>query len=56
MADFDALAVVEPYFYEDLDTGEPALAVERNWQLFKPDTRQKGGARYVHRAAKWVNK
>jgi hypothetical protein len=39
-ADFDALAVVEPYFYEGLDTGEPAFPVERNWQLFKPSVKQ----------------
>ena len=34
LASFDALAVVEPYIYEDLDTGEPACPIERNWQLF----------------------
>jgi hypothetical protein len=51
LAGFDALAVVEPYIYEDLDTGEPAFAVERNWQLFKPSTKQAGEARYAYRAA-----
>jgi hypothetical protein len=30
LASFDALVVVEPYIYEDLDTGELALPVERN--------------------------
>jgi hypothetical protein len=40
LADFDALAVVEPYIYEGLDTGEPAFPVERNWQLFKPSVKQ----------------
>jgi hypothetical protein len=51
LAGFDALSVVEPYIYEDLDTGEPAFAVERNWQLFKPSTKQAGEARYAYRAA-----
>jgi hypothetical protein len=36
LAGFDTLSVVEPYIYEDLDTGEPAFPVERNWQLFNP--------------------
>ncbi|KAL1581903.1 hypothetical protein WHR41_09480 [Cladosporium halotolerans] len=56
LADFDALSVVEPYIYEDLDTGEPAFPVERNWQLFKPSTKQEGEARYAYRTAVWVNK
>ena len=56
LADFDALSVVEPYIYEDLDTGEPAFPVERNWQLFKPNTKQEGEARYAYRAALWVNR
>ena len=56
LAGFDALPVVEPYIYEDLDTGEPALPVERNWQLFKPSTRHEGEARYAYRASVWVNK
>jgi len=30
LASFDALAVVEPYIYEDLDNGEPVFLVERN--------------------------
>lgn len=56
LADFDALSVVEPYVYEYLDTGEPAFPVERNWQLFKPSTRQEGETRHAYRAAIWVNK
>jgi hypothetical protein len=28
LADFDALAVVEPYICEDLDTGEPVFPAE----------------------------
>lgn len=55
-ADFDALSVVEPYIYEDLDTGEPAFPVERSWQLFKPSTKREGEARYAYRAALWVNR
>jgi hypothetical protein len=39
LAGFDTLSVVEPYIYEDLDTGEPAFPVERNWQLFNPNPR-----------------
>jgi len=50
LAGFDALSVVEPYIYEDLDTGEPAFPVERKWQLFKPSTKQEGEARYAYRA------
>lgn len=30
LADFDALALVEPYIYEDLDSGEPSFPVEKN--------------------------
>jgi hypothetical protein len=56
LAGFDALSVVEPYIYEDLDTGEPAFPVERNWQLLKPSTRHEGEARCEYRAALWVNK
>ena len=56
LAGFDALSVVEPYIYEDLDIGEPAFPVEQNWQLFKPSTRHEGEARYAYRAALWVNK
>jgi len=56
LAGFNALAVVEPYIYEDLDTGEPASPVERNWQLFRPSTRHEGEARYAYKAALWVNK
>jgi hypothetical protein len=56
LAGFDALAVVEPYIYEDLDTSEPAFPVEQNWQLFKPSMKQEGEAHYAYRAALWVNK
>jgi len=56
LADFDVLTVVEPYIYEDVDTGEPAFLVERNWQMFMPSVRQVGAARYTYRAAMWVNK
>lgn len=56
LANFDALAVVEPYIYEDLDNGEPAFPVERNWQLFVPNVRHEGDVRYAYRAAMWVNK
>jgi len=56
LADLDALSVVEPYIYEDLDTAKPAFPVERNWQLFKPSTKQEREARYAYRAALWVNK
>jgi hypothetical protein len=30
LADFDALSVIEPYIYEDLDTSDPAFPVEPN--------------------------
>jgi hypothetical protein len=56
LASFDALAVVEPYIYEDLNTREPAFPVERNWQLFVPNVRHEGEVRYAYRAAMWVNK
>jgi hypothetical protein len=56
LADFDALAVVESYIYEDLDTWEPAFPAERNWQLFVPNVRHAGEVRYAYRAAMWVNK
>lgn len=56
LADFDALSVVEPYIYEDLDTGEPAFPVERNWQLPKPSMKREGEARYANRATIWVNR
>lgn len=56
LANFDALVVVEPYIYEDLDNGEPAFPVERNWQLFVPNVRYEGDVRYAYRAAMWVNK
>jgi hypothetical protein len=56
LAGFDALSVVGPYIHEDLDTGEPAFPVERNWQLFNPSTKQAGEARYAYQAALWVNK
>ena len=47
LAGFDALAVVEPYIYEDLDTGEPAFPVKRNWQLFVPSVRNEGEVRFA---------
>ena len=50
LAGLDALSVGETYIHEDLDTGEPAFPVERNWQLFKPSTKQEGEARYAYRA------
>jgi hypothetical protein len=56
LADFDSLAVVEPCIYEDLNTGGPAFPVERNWQLFKPSTKQEGDVRYAYRTAVWVSK
>jgi hypothetical protein len=56
LADFDALSVVEPYIYEDNDTGEPAFPVERNWQLSRLSDKQEGEARYAYRASMWVNK
>jgi hypothetical protein len=56
LADFDILTVVEPYIYEDLDTGEPAFPTERNWQMFIPSVRHEGEVRYAYRAAMWVNK
>jgi hypothetical protein len=56
LADFDILTVVEPYIYEDLDTGEPAFPTERNWQMFIPSVRHEGEVRYAYRAAIWVNK
>jgi hypothetical protein len=56
LADFGALSVVEPYMFEDLDTGEPEFPGEWTWQLFKPRTKQEGGGRYAYRAAMWVNK
>jgi hypothetical protein len=56
LASFDTLAVVKPYIYEDLNTGEPAFLVERNWQLFVPNVKHKGEVRYSYRAAIWVNK
>jgi hypothetical protein len=46
----------KPYIYEDPVTGEPAFPIERNWQSFKPSTKQEGEARYANRAALWVNK
>lgn len=48
--------MVEPYIYEDVDTGEPAFPAERNWQLFVPDVRHEGEVRYAYRATIWVNK
>lgn len=56
LADFDVLSMAEPYIYEDLDTGEPAFPIERNWQMFIPSMQQTGEARYAYRAAMWVNK
>ena len=56
LASFEALAVIEPYVYEDLDTGEPVFPVERNWQLFAPNVKHEGEVRYAYRAATWVNK
>lgn len=56
LANFDTLAVVEPYIYEDLDNREPAFPVERNWQLFIPNVRHEGDVRYAYRATMWVNK
>jgi hypothetical protein len=56
LADLDALAVVELYVYENLDTGEPAFPVERKWQLFEPSTKQEREARCAYRAALWMNK
>jgi hypothetical protein len=56
LAGFDALSVVEPYIYKDLDTDEPAFPVERNLEWFKPSIKQEGEARYSCRAAVRVNK
>lgn len=56
LADFDALSVVEPYIFEDLDAREPAFPLERNWQLFRPSEKEEGEARYAYRASVWVNK
>jgi hypothetical protein len=56
LAGFAAFSVVEPYIYEDLDIGEPAFPVDRNWQSFRPSTRHEREVRHAYRAALWVNK
>jgi hypothetical protein len=40
LAQFEVVAVVEPYTYEDLGNGEASFPVERNWQLFTPSAEQ----------------
>lgn len=57
LADFEVLTVVEPYIYEDVETGEPAVPVERHWRMFIPEETQRTEvARFAFRAAIWVNK
>lgn len=57
LAGFDALTFVEPYIYEDLETGEPAVPDERHCQMFIPEETQRAEvARFAFRAAIWVNK
>jgi ribonuclease HI len=57
LKDYTALAVVEPYIYQQPQTGEPTISQDRHWQIFTPTTRrQDGHARHAFRAALWVTK
>ena len=55
LSEFDALATVEPYMYEDPESGEPMIPTEKGWQLFVPSVKQAGEARNAFRAALWVS-
>ncbi|TKA61826.1 hypothetical protein B0A49_11603, partial [Cryomyces minteri] len=56
LAGFDAIAVVEPYLYRDLDTDEPRHENYRQWQPIIPSTqRPDGHARHSYRAMLWLN-
>jgi hypothetical protein len=37
--DYTALAVVEPYIYQQPQTGEPTISPDRHWQIFTPTAR-----------------
>ena len=56
LKDFDALAIVEPYLYQDIETGEPNPGSYRQWQALMPTTRRQDGAiRHTYRSMLWVN-
>ena len=55
--DYTALAVVEPYIYQQPQTGEPTISPDQHWQIFTPTARrQDGHVRHAFRAALWVTK
>ena len=56
LKDFDAMTVLEPYIFRHPRTGDPTIAQDRRWEVFRPTTtRSDGHARHAFRAAIWVN-
>jgi len=56
LANFDAIAVVEPYIFEEPDTGKPHTGYYRHWQVVMPTVhRTDGHPRHSFRAIIWVN-
>jgi hypothetical protein len=56
LKDFDAMTVVEPYIFRHPQTGNPTIAQDCCWEVFRPTiTRSDGHTRHAFRAAIWVN-
>jgi hypothetical protein len=56
LKDFDAMTVLEPYIFRHPRTGDPTIAQDGRWEVFRPTTtRSDGHARHAFRAAIWVN-
>jgi hypothetical protein len=56
LKDFDAMTVLEPYIFRHPQTGDPTIAQDHRWEVFRPTiTRSDGHARHAFRAAIWVN-
>jgi len=56
LANFDAIAIVEPHIFQDPDTGKPHTGYYRDWQAVTPTVhRTDGHLRHSFRAMIWVN-
>jgi hypothetical protein len=53
LKDFDAMTVLEPYIFRHPRTGDPTIAQDRRWEMFRLTTiRSDGHARHAFRAAR----
>jgi len=55
LKDMDAIATVEPYIFEDIETKQPTCGTHRHWQIFLPTSQRPDGmTRHKYRAAIWI--